>query len=149
LFACWLQRTRPGTAPSGGDHVETREDHVAFHADHGNAGRADFVFASVAAQDLGELPGLATHDAARDLRVLVERIRAAGERVLIADLTSPDVRALGVTVVRAVITGFHPLVFGHRLRALGGARLWRVPQALGHPGITPAGGDNPVPHPFP
>jgi len=72
-----------------------------------------------------------------------------GERVLTCDLTSPEIAELGITVVRAIIPGFHPLVFGHALRARGGSRLWRVPQALGYPGITPATGDNPVPHPFP
>jgi ribosomal protein S12 methylthiotransferase accessory factor len=38
---------------------------------------------------------------------------------------------------------------GYGLRSLGGHRLWSVPQALGYPGVTPAGGDNPVPHPYP
>jgi ribosomal protein S12 methylthiotransferase accessory factor len=69
--------------------------------------------------------------------------------VLLADVTTPDVRDLGLSVVRAVVPGSHPLFMGHALRARGGRRLWEVPQRLGHRGISPATGDNPAPHPYP
>jgi ribosomal protein S12 methylthiotransferase accessory factor len=52
-------------------------------------------------------------------------------------------------VVRAIIPGFHPLFMGHKLRALGGSRLWQVPQSLGYQGINRDTGDNPAPHPYP
>ena len=84
-----------------------------------------------------------------DLRVLCERIRAVNHRVLLVDLTSPDVRPLGLSVVRTVIPGFHPLCMGYKIRALGGRRLWEVPQRLGFAGIAPDSGDNPAPHPYP
>ena len=70
-------------------------------------------------------------------------------RVLLAELTTPDVGGLGLSVVRAVIPGFHQLFMGHALRCLGGTRLWEVPQQLGYPGVTREGGDNPAPHPYP
>jgi len=72
-----------------------------------------------------------------------------GHRVLLADVTSEDVGDLGLRVVRALIPGFHPLILGHKIRALGGRRLWEVPQKLGYPGVTRAKGDNPAPHPYP
>jgi ribosomal protein S12 methylthiotransferase accessory factor len=59
------------------------------------------------------------------------------------------VEDLGLKVVRAVIPGYHPLVMGHRLRALGGKRLWTIPQKLGFKGITTEIGDNPYAHPYP
>jgi ribosomal protein S12 methylthiotransferase accessory factor len=80
---------------------------------------------------------------------LVERIRAVGQRVLLADLTPHDLAPLGLSVVRAIVPGFQPLAFGHALRALALPRLWTVPQQLGYAGITPRTGDNPAPHPFP
>ncbi len=65
------------------------------------------------------------------------------------DVTTEDVRALGLTVVRALVPGYHPLFMGYHLRALGGERLWTIPQRLGYRGITRADGDYPYPHPFP
>jgi len=67
---------------------------------------------------------------------------------LLADVTTEDMRDLGLLVVRAVIPGFHPLFMGHQFRALGGTRLWEIPQKFGYPGISREHGDNPLPHPF-
>jgi len=64
-------------------------------------------------------------------------------------LTTEDIGSLGLEVVRAVVPGYHPLVVGHRIRALGGRRLWEVPQRLGFRGITKESGDYPFPHPYP
>ena len=99
--------------------------------------------------DFGKIQDLSTGDPVADLRVLCERIRAVNHRVLLVDLTSPDVRPLGLSVVCAVIPGFHPLCMGYKIRALGGRRLWEVPQRLGFAGIAPDSGDNPAPHPYP
>jgi ribosomal protein S12 methylthiotransferase accessory factor len=122
---------------------------VYFHCHREHAEASQFVFASADRVDVDDLPDFATGDARRDLATLAGKIAAVGRRPIVVDLTSPDVAALGVRVVRAVVPGFHPLVFGHRLRALGGTRLWTVPQALGYPGVSPGSGDNPSPHPFP
>jgi ribosomal protein S12 methylthiotransferase accessory factor len=150
-FARWIRKEKKSSIGPGAasDAVLTREDHVAFHCHAEHAAGSRFVFASDDRVDLDEMRGFATGDPRRDLSELARKIAAVGERPLVVELTSPDVGALGLRVVRAVVPGFHPLVFGHRLRALGGRRLWTVPQALGYPGITPRGGDNPAPHPFP
>jgi ribosomal protein S12 methylthiotransferase accessory factor len=110
---------------------------------------AEFLFASSERVDYDDLANPGTGDPTSDLRLLVERITGVGERVVLVNLTTPDVGGLGFSVMRAVVPGFHPLQLGHRLRALGGRRLWTVPQRLGHPGITPSTGDNPAPHPYP
>jgi ribosomal protein S12 methylthiotransferase accessory factor len=96
-----------------------------------------------------ELPNLASGDATRDLAVLAQRIAATGHRALYVDVTSADLRSLGLWVVRALIPGFQPLVMGHLLRPLGGRRLWTLPARLGFEGRTQAQGDYPFPHPFP
>ena len=69
-------------------------------------------------------------------------------RTKVAHLTSPDIRDLGLTVARSLVPGYHPLYMGHRLRALGGRRLWEVPQRLGRE-QPQSGGSNPAPHPYP
>ncbi|GAA1025409.1 MULTISPECIES: YcaO-like family protein [Amycolatopsis] len=142
-----LPRLRPD--PPLHRTVTGQREHLNFWADHANLPLADFLFAGKQRSDFEDLPDLGTGDAAGDLDTVCARVAAAGERVLLADLTTPDVGELGLSVVRAVVPGMHPLQLGHGLRALGGHRLRTVPQTLGHPGLDPAAGDNPAPHPYP
>jgi ribosomal protein S12 methylthiotransferase accessory factor len=79
----------------------------------------------------------------------VERVRRAGLDVIACDLTTPDVAELGLSVVRVVVPGLHPLFMGHSNRVLGGTRLYAVPSRLGLRGLAPGQADNPYPHPFP
>ena len=69
-------------------------------------------------------------------------------RVLLADITSDDVRSLGLWVFRAMIPGVQPLFMGHRNRALGTARLTELGHLFGR--LTPFRERdlNPAPHPF-
>lgn len=130
-------------------NIEDQAGHLNFWCDIANAPLADFLFASPERIDFAEMPSLATGDPVQDLRILLEQIRSIDHRVLLADVTTPDVTQTGLTVVRAVIPGFHPLVVGHGIRSRGGRRLWTVPQKLGYKGITRETGDNPIPHPYP
>jgi ribosomal protein S12 methylthiotransferase accessory factor len=133
------------------DHANVVDQvrHLHFWADHTNAALASFVFASPERVPFDEIVSLATGDPGSDVEALVQLIGRAGHRVLLADVTTPDVRDLGLVVVRAVVPGSHPLFMGHAMRARGGRRLWEVPQRLGHPGISRETGDNPTPHPYP
>ncbi|MBI5030472.1 MAG: YcaO-like family protein [Chloroflexi bacterium] len=129
--------------------VEDQTGHLNFWCNHANARLADFLFTSPARKNFDEIPNLATDDPDKDLEILLRQVRKVNHRALLCDLTTPDVRDAGLAVVRAIIPGFHPLVVGHSIRALGGNRLWTIPQKLGYPGITRETGDNPVPHPYP
>ncbi len=129
--------------------VVDQRAHLKLYADHANFHLAEFLFSSKARVEFDALPDLSTTNPAADLELLATRIEEVGHRVLIADLTSADVRDPGLAVTRVIIPGFHPLFMGHRTRALGGRRLWEVPQKLGYPGLDPSIGDNPAPHPYP
>jgi ribosomal protein S12 methylthiotransferase accessory factor len=146
-----IKRHMPRLVASPPEHanVTSQMDHLNFWVDENNASLADWLFASPLRIDFGQLQSLGTGNSDDDLRMLVSKIEAVGERVLAADLTTPDVAELGFHVVRAIIPGFHPLHLGRALRALGGYRLWEVPQKMGYNGITPERGDNPDPHPYP
>ncbi len=130
-------------------NVVDRDSHVSLYCDHANAHLADFVFASPERIDFCEIENLATGDPEQDLAVLVDRVESVNHRILLANVTTDDIRDVGLSVIRAVIPGFHPLCIGHTFRALGGFRLWEVPQKLGHAGVSRDTGDNPVPHPIP
>jgi ribosomal protein S12 methylthiotransferase accessory factor len=130
-------------------NVEDQTGHLNFWCNHAHAPLADFLFGSPVRRDFGEIANLSTGNPEKDLQVLLQKVADVKHLVLLCDLTTPDVRDIGLAVVRAVIPGFHPLVVGHGIRSLGGTRLWTIPQQLGHKGITREQGDNPVPHPYP
>ncbi len=144
-------RSPPAPAVSGDefDDVVDQHDHLRLHSDHANAHLAEFLFSSSRRVELEGVRDLPTGDHGSDLRLVADKVGAVGHRLLVADLTSADVRELGLSVARVVIPGFHPLFSGHRIRALGGRRLWEVPQRLGYQALDPTQGDNPAPHPSP
>lgn len=148
-FAQREKSSHPKFSPGiGWEHVVDPKSHAAVYYDHANVAPAKFLIESTKQVSFDEVTNCCTRIPVHDLRLLADKIRAVNRRVLLADVTSEDVRDLGLFVLRAVIPGFHPLFMGHRFRALGGTRLWDVPQRLGFPGITREKGDNPFPHPF-
>jgi ribosomal protein S12 methylthiotransferase accessory factor len=142
-----IVRGLPRLAPNA--PVAGQEDHLNYWCDQANAGGVEFLLGSSAEVAYGELEDARTGDDAGDVRELSTRIAATGHRPLLRELTTPDVAELGLTVVRAVVPGYHPLVAGHADRVRGGRRLGEVPQRLGHSGISRTDGDNPLPHPYP
>jgi ribosomal protein S12 methylthiotransferase accessory factor len=131
------------------ENVVSQLDHINFWCDHAHAPSADFLFASPERVEFDQLVSHATGSPRQDLRLLLDRIRAAGHRPLLADLTTPDVEQVGLRVVRALVPGLHPLFIGYGLRALGGSRLWGVARQFGAKEFGPGERDNPLPHPFP
>jgi ribosomal protein S12 methylthiotransferase accessory factor len=137
-------------AVPGFEHVKSQVDHLAFWTDQRRLADLEWLFASERRLEFGELQDLSCGDVTRDLMAVCARIAGTGHRVLLRDLTTPDIADLGLAVVRAVIPGYHPLQMGHVFRALGGERLWKVPGRLGYDiGEDPAQGDNDLPHPYP
>ena len=66
-----------------------------------------------------------------------------------ADLTMPDVRDHGVSVVRVLASGLQPIHFGHGEERLGGRRLYQVPMKLGYAPVPRTASEfNPCPHPL-
>ena len=65
------------------------------------------------------------------LRRLVSCIAKAGLETLIVDLTAPQIRDLGLIVVKALVPGCYPLNFDSRWPHLGGRRLRSVPVTSG------------------
>ena len=131
------------------ENVKGQDAHVHLYCHSQFSHLAKFIFASPKKISFQDLQQFSVNEPKADFQTLLHEIRTSDHHVLLADLTTPDVRELGLWVVKAVIPGFHPLFLGHRLRALGGTRLWTLPQALGFPGISQDTRDNPAPHPFP
>lgn len=143
-----IRGSRLPTNPLDFDAVVEQDDHVKIWAHPVLAPQADFLWTSPERIDLEDLPDLSTGSDEGDLCAVVERVRHTGHQVLLADLTTAEVRELGLSVIRAVVPGFHPLAMGWRYRCRGGRRLYEVPGRLGFD-ATACGFDNPLPHPYP
>jgi ribosomal protein S12 methylthiotransferase accessory factor len=133
----------------GAEAAVDQQSHLNYWCDHRRADAIEFLFASPRTIAFDEILDTASHEPHEDLDRLCRAITSTGHRPLLRELTTEDVAALGLVVVRAVVPGYQPLVSGHRYRALGGTRLRQVPQRLGHPGIDTEHDANPLPHPYP
>jgi ribosomal protein S12 methylthiotransferase accessory factor len=133
----------------GHPSVQDQKDHLRFYCPQHAREWAEFTWASEDVRPFASIQALRGRTTADVLERVVVRIAAAGLEAVACDLTTEDVRALGLSVVRVVVPGLHPLFMGHQNRALGGSRLYTVPQRLGCRGLNPFEPDNPYPHPFP
>ena len=85
-----------------------------------------------------------------DLRNVLSILKAKDLDVLVIDLTTPDVKEIGLKVVRVLMPGLQPLHGDHRYPFLGGKRLYDVPCKVGLRD-SPIGESDifSLPHPFP
>jgi ribosomal protein S12 methylthiotransferase accessory factor len=129
-----------------GSNVRSFDDHIRFYADHERATVTRFLDSGelvTSASAVAPLPGDA-------VAALCERVRAAGSCAYAVDVTSPDVRELGLVVTRVVAPELCALDVAHSARFLGGRRLHDAPVALGLREEALAEAHvNPYPHPFP
>jgi ribosomal protein S12 methylthiotransferase accessory factor len=136
--------------PAGHAHVRTFADHVELYAHHAYAGRAAFLDASTARRHTSQVAPLPHDTPAATLAALVARVHDAGYEAYAADVTSPDVREAGLSVVKVLVPELCQLDVDYRARFLGSTRLYEVPAALGlRPGTLGYDDLNPDPHPFP
>lgn len=131
------------------EHVQSLNDHPLFHAIPGNAAEFDFLDDGSEPYDLNELPKPKSGDLQTSIDRIVYKAVQSGARVAYADITPPDIAALGPRVVRVIITGFQPIHFGFGQGRYGGERLYQAPVTWGLRD-TPLDetGLNPCPHPL-
>jgi ribosomal protein S12 methylthiotransferase accessory factor len=132
-YVCRLVAEGQKPIPARPEDVMTLLDHALYYVPKRRASAFAFLGAAgdVAARDLPvpEDPGTG---------LLVRRLAAAGLRVAIVDVTSPDLAPTPIRVARALGAGFQQIHFGHALARIGNPRLL----ALAPHGI------NPDPHPM-
>ena len=134
---------------AGHPAVQDQKDHLRFYCPQQAREWVEFLWASDDVRPFHSIGGMTGRTTAELLDRVLARVAAAGLEAIACDLTTADIRRLGLSVVRVVVAGLHPLFMGHQNRALGGHRLYSVPQRLGYPGLDRSQQDNPYPHPFP
>lgn len=139
--------TRPPTSP---EEVQTFDDHMLFYASEETAERAAFLDASGERRQLGDVAKLDGLTPRQQLATVTDRLAELGISVYAFDVTSPDVRSLGLSVVRVLAPGLCLLDVSHTARFLGGTRLYTAASDVGlldsRLGLHDV---NPDPHPFP
>jgi ribosomal protein S12 methylthiotransferase accessory factor len=139
-----------GTPPPEPDRIETFEEHLLYYARPEHAQLAGFLDGSGerrATSSVGALEGATPRS---QVEAVLRRLARRGLSAYVVDVTSPDVRSLGLSVARVIVPELCALDVSHRARFLGGTRLYT---AAHEAGLVPAPLDladlNPLPHPFP
>lgn len=117
-------------------------DHFAYFLQPERQAAMEFLFQNSAVVDSSD----ASLHQLETLAQLLDRLSALGYRALAVDVTSADIASLGFCVVRALIPGLQPLLFGAGMASHDQRRLQRIAAHWGLPAVPPA---NPDPHPFP
>jgi ribosomal protein S12 methylthiotransferase accessory factor len=132
-----------------GSDVVTFDDHIVFHAPAERRALSAFLDASAERRDVRAVKPMVGGVDER-LVGLAERLEGLGLLVYTADATAPDIAAVGLRVVKAVVPGLCMLDVPHGGRFLGADRLRTVPHLLGHSERPLEEVElNPLPHPFP
>lgn len=127
------------------EDLKTPFDHLRFYLHSERTPPLDGYFSSsdaVAFSDIEAAP-------MPDLAAVLTALTGEGHQAVAVDLTTADIADLGFSVVRVIVAGFQPLIFGpacvqvvddRRLRAW--QKIWRL-----EPANPPS--YNALPHPFP
>ncbi|HYD37244.1 MAG TPA: YcaO-like family protein [Allosphingosinicella sp.] len=127
--------------------VSDLEDHDLLYTDARMLGAFDMWLQGPAAAGDWTEPEAA--GAAARLEALLAEIAATGAAAHACDITTPDIAALGLSVVRAVAEDFQPIHFGEGEARLGGRRLYDLPRRLGRAAAAATRASlNPLPHPL-
>lgn len=132
------------------DAIETFDDHMLFYSRHEQASLAAFLDGSRERTPTAAVEPLEGETPRVQLTSLVSRLAEHGLTAYAVDVTSPDVRSLGLRVARVVCPELCALDVSHRGRFLGGSRLLTAAHGAGLlPRPLGLGELNPLPHPFP
>jgi ribosomal protein S12 methylthiotransferase accessory factor len=139
----WGQSIRTaGTALPERHAIRNPSEHFAYYLEPSRQGALDFLFSNVDVIDsddpsLHRLP---------DMQDLIASLTVLGYRALSVDVTSADISSLGFYVVRTLVPGLQPLLFGEGRISHDERRLRRIAAHWGLPAVPAANLD---PHPFP
>lgn len=134
-------------------NVTSFDHHCVFYLKRPDLVPEAFAFLDRAEAEvpLSSMPDRSTGRVLGDINLCVDMLREAGLEVIVVEITTPDIRDVGMRVVRVLIPGMVPLHGVYKYPFLGSKRLSDFPLRT-----SPARGDiaddlefNPHPHPFP
>lgn len=111
--------------------IRSFDDHVRLYSGPGLIEHTRFLDASSDRVAVGDMPAVSGDRPRQVLLGVLDRLAGQDVQVYLADVTSPDVRAAGAVVARALAPTLVPLDSRFRTRFLGVPRLRQRPVELG------------------
>ena len=110
--------------PYSREDVRDPDDHGALFSGEQALAELDFLLEGNQLQRIDHLSALP----AGDLNAYADMMARAGHRVVYVDVTTPDIRNLGLRVVRTLAAGLQPLHFGYGRERRGAAPVRGAPR---------------------
>ncbi len=151
----WARQMRflnPDWTEPDGDFSQVRdfEDHVALHAFGSHGEESAFMDSATQSRHVREVPPVSGPSVCEQIDAIVNRLGQRGMEVYAVDVTAPDLRQLGLRVVRAFCPELCQIDSEHAHRFLGIDRIYTggVSEGLLGRRLDPHE-INHFPHPFP
>lgn len=139
-----------GTAiPARAEEVRTMEDHGLFYCDRTRHSALKRLAGCRSAKDEPKRSRGTALDRSEMLAGCAGKLKEAGLKAWVVNLTRPEVEDLGFHVVKVVVPGAYPIEFGWDHPRLGGNRLGKLAERWGVPLPKRPEQFNLAPHPFP
>lgn len=123
---------------------------LPYYAQPNAAEEMEFIYASNSYRPVNECTVAGTMDEQQQLQYLVNKLAEKGLEVIAVDLTTEDVKELGIHVVKMVVPGMVELPRNENERILTSKRIYSVPVDLGVRTVPSRRDElNASPHPFP
>lgn len=123
------------------------EDGAAYMGRPEQRHHFDFLVQSRSRQPISSMQGEYPADDAGRLQWLKQRFSDLGYKVYISELTTDELKEVGLRTVRVIIPGLMPMTPVQRARFLGHPRLYHYPEKAGFGALT-EDQVNPAPQPF-
>ncbi|HWN23181.1 MAG TPA: YcaO-like family protein [Gaiellaceae bacterium] len=153
--AFWVQQgsrdlVRGAEAVPSADEIRDFDDHLLFYSDPSKLELTAFLDASDERRSTRDIPPLVGADVRALIEAAADKLSARGVSLYAADVTSPDIRSISLSVARVLSPELCPLDVIHLARFLGPRRLFHAAHELGlrEAPLTMAT-VNHDPHPFP
>jgi len=125
-------------------------DHVRLYCEPQMQPELDFMISSQSLSGVSDLASRASGNAKEDLDTCLRLLERRGLEAILVDATPQDVADAGLSIVKVAVPEAVAVNGQHRLRFLGGNRLYETPRVLGYSAARTCERDlNTAPHPFP
>jgi ribosomal protein S12 methylthiotransferase accessory factor len=138
---------------NGIEYPQNVDDFISLHDGASYLGRPekrqefDFLLNSDKNIQLNDIASWKEECDKQKLKKVLEIFRSKNMNIVAVDLTTDELRELGIWVIRVVIPGLMPMSPVHRARFLGHPRLYSYPESMGF-GSLCEDDINPAPQPF-
>ena len=129
--------------------IKKSSDRIQYYLQQEAHKNLDFLYKSQVIKSYVDYKTYAGNEQQK-LTFIIEKLKAANLDSIIVDVTTEDVKSVGLSVVKAVIPGTVPLIYSENEKQLNNRRIFDLPVKLGYSDTALHVAElNTNPHPFP